>query len=823
MIGNALSRLIPSFVRRRLAAKFAVSVLIVLLAIGTAGAIGYVQVNETLEEDTRESLESSADQQADAMNEWVQVRAFEARMVSEYEGVRAEEQSTIENAIEPRRTSLDRSGIHVIDPESEVVVASTTLESETPFDELEYPWARADIDEEFGGRDDVWVSDQSYQDPGGGQTHVVGFAADVSGSDRIVVLDASLELRSQRIDDGVQWTSFVNEEGDPVLLADADETGDFDRDVVAAVAESGDGQFVEGDPVRAYQRVDRTDWVAVTSVPESQAFAVQETVGWNVLSIVVSALVALAFIGVVLGRQTVTPLERLQTKATRMGEGDLGVDLTASRTDEIGRFYDAFDDMRTSLREQMRETESARDEAERERERVARMNEELEETATQYSAVMQSTADGDLTSRMEPTTDNEAMISIAEAFNEMIAEIEATVDRLNAFASDVATASEQVTASSEEVRSASEQVAEATQEISTGAEQQHDSLQTANREIEQLSTTTQQIAASSNQVADVAARTADTGRDGQEAATDAIEGMDEIEADVADTVAEIRQLEDEVQQIDELIDRIKEVSKQTNMLALNANIEASRSVTNEEDGGFGAVAEEFKELSDDAKRAAQEVELRLEAIREQTERSAAEVEQTSEAVDQAGARVQEAVDALEAIAEFARETNDGVQEISAATEQQAATTQEVVSIVDEAATISEETTAEAESVAAAAEEQTSAMNEVSQSASDLSTQAVHLSEALDRFDTDADAGEVDGVGPTANADTGAITFDDGSASETTAGSDAESETDGDETDGERTADADGERAGSTTHDEDDATDAGRDDESQEQSFEFGEK
>ncbi|RQG94235.1 methyl-accepting chemotaxis protein [Natrarchaeobius chitinivorans] len=736
MIGNVLSRFVPSAIRRRLGAKFAVSILIVLLAIGAAGMMGYAQVDETLEQDTQETLESAAAQQSDAMNEWVQVREYEARMVSEYDGVTAEDPGTVEAAIEPRRASLDRSGIHVIDVEEEVVVASTTLENGASFDEFAYPWTETDFDEAFAGRSDVWVSDSSYQDPGGGQTHVVGFAADVSGTNRVVVLDGSLDLRSQRIDEGVQWTSFVTADGEPVLLADEDRPDDFDRDAIAGAAETGDGQFVRGDPVRAYQPVDRTDWVAVTSIPEAEAFAVQQTVGMNVLLIVGSALVALVFAGVVLGRQTVVPLKRLQTKATQMGDGDLSVDLTTSRTDEIGQFYTAFDDMRLSLREQIEETETAYADAERERERVAQLNTELQETANEYSTVMQSAADGDLTVRMESSTDNEAMVAIESEFNEMISEIESTIDRLSTFATEVATASAQVTASSEEVQSASEQVAEATQEISTGAEQQHESLQTANREIEQLSTTTQQIAASSNEVADVAERTADTGKRGQTAATNAIAGMEEIEVDVEDTVTEIRQLEDEVEQIDELIDQIKEIAKQTNMLALNANIEASRSAGNEDDGGFGAVAGEFKELSEDAKLAAQQVEARLEAIREQTERSASEVKETSAAVDDAGAQVEEAVDALEAIAEYARETNRGVQEISAATEQQAATTQEVVSIVDEAATISDETTSEAETVAAAAEEQTSAMSEVSESVSDLSSQATQLSEALDRFETD---------------------------------------------------------------------------------------
>ncbi|WP_306053779.1 methyl-accepting chemotaxis protein [Natronococcus wangiae] len=744
---SILAKLVPSFVRRRYLAKFVISILAVVLVIGSVGAVSYVAIDETVRADSNEQIESTAELQADGIGDWVESMRVQTRTASAspvlQEGDPQEVQGEIVEA--QARMSVDVRAIHYVDTENDEVVTSTDarLRGES-LDGVEDPWTTTDFDRELAFDGAVWNSDAAYESPSL-DDQVMAFASPVSErDDRVVVVIGTLEYRVQQLqqEGASSSTAIVDADGTPVLQA-ADASVDeasVDEEALEAALGGRPTRVEDGEFVRAYTPVGDTQWVAVTSVPTDQAYGVAADVGTNVIAMVLVSLVTLGLVGIVLGRQTVVPLAELRDRTKEMEEGNLDVDLETSRADEIGRLYDGFDSMRTSLRNQIREAESARQDAEQARTETETMNRHLEAKADEYRDVMERCAAGDLTRRLDPESESEAMADIAHSFNSMVDELEETTAHVKTFATEVATASEEVTTSAEEVRSASEQVTGSVQEISDGADQQNQHLQAVSSEMGGLSTTTEQIAASSNEVADIAERTAETGRLGREAAQEAIDGMHEIEAESTEAVEAIEALEAEMEQIDELVEFISDIARETNMLALNANIEASRGNAGGDDGsGFAVVASQVKELAEDTRETAEDIEKRLDRINERTDRTATEVQKTADRIATHVDSVENAAAALDEIADYASQTNDGVQEISAASEEQAASTQEVVAMASAATDISETTAQEAQHVAAAAEEQTSALTEVSENANSLAGQAAHLSEALDRFETDRKA------------------------------------------------------------------------------------
>ncbi|PSP82399.1 chemotaxis protein [Halobacteriales archaeon QS_1_68_17] len=355
----------------------------------------------------------------------------------------------------------------------------------------------------------------------------------------------------------------------------------------------------------------------------------------------------------------------------------------------------------------------------------------FERTIERYCAVMRAAAEGDLTRRMDPEVGDEATAAFARTYNEMMDELEGTLRTVWSFSGEVEKAGGSVASGASEVEAASERVTESIQEISDRTTDQTRNLTSVSDEMEDISAAIEEVSASASEVAETAREATRRGEEGRESAELAIEEIDRVEAASEEIVENIEALDDQMSEVVRIIDFITDIAEQTNILALNANIEAARAT--DANGGFAVVAEEVKDLAEETKEAAAEIESVIREARAQTERAVTDIQSTSDSISEGARTVEEALDALTETVEYVEEASEGIQEISSAVNDQANANQEVVASVAEVADLSEEVDDQADSIATAARRQTDSIASISRETSDLRASVTSLEESLTDF------------------------------------------------------------------------------------------
>lgn len=398
---------------------------------------------------------------------------------------------------------------------------------------------------------------------------------------------------------------------------------------------------------------------------------------------------------------------------------------------------------REKIQEKLDEVEEAKQLAENKQQEAARQKEEmtvlnnkLEATASEFQSAMVACADGDLTQRLDDSVDNDAMTSIARAFNDMIDDFEQTVLDIQSFADTVSSASADVADRSMEIKQTSTIVKQSVSDVATRAEEQDEQLQTVAGEVGDLSATVEEIASSSEEVAATASTAVNLGDTGREHANDATAEITAIKSQTNDVAEEITALNEQMDQIGEIADMIGDITEQTNILALNASIEAARADTNGD--GFAIVANEVKGLAEEAADATDEIEQRIETAQAVTNETVASIEEMSGRVETGAETIDDTIGMFDNIAAAIEEAESGITEISNATDDQAASAEEIASMVDNVSKTSQSTARESTDVAEKTAAQVDSLDETTADVEELADMATELSEQVAVFTTTAD-------------------------------------------------------------------------------------
>lgn len=514
--------------------------------------------------------------------------------------------------------------------------------------------------------------------------------------------------------------------------------------------EQENGQFVAYAPIHFGST--STPWAVKVLLPEAVVLAGANLFLRNVAMISLILIAVALTIVWWLASRLVSPLERL-TQATRcIAQGELEVDVWIQSKDEIGALAVAFQEMKAYL--------------------------------TEMAYVAGQLTQGNLSVQANPRSERDIF---GQAFSRMILSLKRTIHQVADSSQSLSHASAQLAHSANQAGQATSQIATTVQQVAKGIGQQSESIsQTAasseqlSRAIEavaggaqeqtkavtaastltnQISNIIRQVASNAQTVIENAVNATNAAQEGFKSVEATIRSMQTIVSKVNNSAIKVREMGQRSAEIHSIVETIQDIASQTNLLALNAAIEAARA--GEHGKGFAVVADEVRKLAERAAASSKEIGELVKRIQATVEEAVISMNETTDEVqigmklaNESGHSLSSILDAAEMVQKRASNTSnasgqmqnaaeemvnsmDTVSSVSEqnilATDQMSASAEIVRQAIENIASVAEENSAAIEEVSASAEEMTAQVEEVAASAQSLAALASQLNQVVAHF------------------------------------------------------------------------------------------
>lgn len=401
--------------------------------------------------------------------------------------------------------------------------------------------------------------------------------------------------------------------------------------------------------------------------------------------------------------------------------------------------------------------------------------------------VAEKVARGDLTQEIHSSSEDE-IGQLSKAFAKMVINLRNLVSGIYSSVQLVSGTSQELSANAEEAAKATQQVADAIGQVAQGTTTQSTSMNDAAQTVVQMAQAIQQVAAGAQDQSISATHTTDTmsnmvtkidemvqgvqtvkkaaeqsgnvAANGGTAVKKTVQGMFRVKEAVFETAQKVHELGEQSQVIGEIIEVIDEIAEQTNLLALNAAIEAARA--GEHGKGFAVVADEVRKLAERSSKATKEIAKLVTDIQHGTKVAVESMQVGTKEVEEGSILAQEAGKSLDEIVEGVKMTDQQVNRImtlindimdsskvvsdavtnvvavteenTAATEQMSASTQQVNVSIQSITSVAQENAAATEEVTASTEEVTASIQVIASSADQLAVMAQNLQRMVEQFE-----------------------------------------------------------------------------------------
>ncbi|MDJ0530886.1 MAG: methyl-accepting chemotaxis protein [Xenococcaceae cyanobacterium MO_207.B15] len=429
---------------------------------------------------------------------------------------------------------------------------------------------------------------------------------------------------------------------------------------------------------------DQLGWDGFIVTQEAIAYSVQTNVGQAVIFSTVATTILVAVISIFTAQQLVQPIIKAASTVEKIGQGDLEQRLTIDNSDELATLSTNINQMAERIQQLIQEQETIAAEQMKAQIAIAKQEkqskEAIEQELLQFISSIEEVSDGNLTVRANISDSSISIVadffnSIIESLRDIVIQVKTTTTQVNSSIGENETAIGNVT------QEALKQVAQITDTLN---------------QVEQMTHSIQQVAQNAQEVARVSHSASVSATSGGKAIQQTVDSILQLRETVAVTTKKVKRLGESSQEISKVVSLINQIAMQTNLLAINASIEASHA--GEEGKGFAVVAEEVGELAARSAEATKEIEEIVENIQEETQEVVAAMEIGTAQVVEGTKLVENTKNSLERIVEVSQEIDLLLQSISSATTSQAETSQKVTKLMEQVVEVSQRTSDISQSV-----------------------------------------------------------------------------------------------------------------------------